>query len=36
MVRVMVPVRESEQAALEAGAELAASASTVLPEFIPN
>jgi EpsI family protein len=36
MVRVMVPVRESEAAAQKAAVELAASASTVLPEFIPN
>ncbi|MCM3904821.1 MAG: EpsI family protein [Pyrinomonadaceae bacterium] len=36
MVRVMVPVGESEAAALETAAELAANASTVLPEFIPN
>jgi EpsI family protein len=36
MVRVMVPVGESEAAALEAAAKLAASASTVLPEYIPD
>ncbi len=36
MVRVMVPVRESEAAALVAAAELAAVASTVLPEFVPD
>jgi EpsI family protein len=36
MVRVMVPVRESETDALKAAAELAASASTFLPEFIPD
>jgi EpsI family protein len=36
MVRVMVPVGESETAALKAAAELAASASTSLPEFIPD
>ena len=36
MVRVMVPVGESEPATLEAAAELAASASTSLPEFIPD
>ena len=36
MVRVMVPVGKSETAALEAAAELAASASPFLPEFIPD
>jgi len=36
MVRVMVPVGESETAALEAGTNLAASVSTVLPEYIPD
>lgn len=36
MVRVMVPVGESEAIALEAAAELAASASPLLPEFIPD
>ena len=36
MVRVMVPVGNSETAALKAAAELAASASTWLPEFIPD
>ena len=36
MVRVMVPVGTSEKTALEAATELAASASTSLPEFIPD
>jgi EpsI family protein len=36
MVRVMVPVRESEGAALETARSLAASVSSVLPEFIPD
>ncbi|CAN5829691.1 hypothetical protein BH18ACI4_BH18ACI4_18970 [soil metagenome] len=36
MVRVMVPVGKSETAAMEAAAELAASASPFLPEFIPD
>jgi EpsI family protein len=36
MVRVMVPVGKSETAALEAAAGLAASASMLLPEFIPD
>lgn len=36
MVRVMVPVGNSEAAALKAAAELAASATPLLPEFIPD
>lgn len=36
MVRVMVPVGNSEPAALKAAAELAASATQLLPEFIPD
>lgn len=36
MVRVIVPVRESETAALEIAANLAGSAATVLPAFVPN
>lgn len=36
MVRVMVPVRDSETAALEAAASLAASAATALPDYVPN
>src|SRR5712691_9093629 len=36
MVRVTIPVGESETAALEAAADLAANASAVLPEFIPD
>ncbi|MDQ3665628.1 MAG: EpsI family protein [Acidobacteriota bacterium] len=36
MVRVMVPVGESETSALAAAAELAASAFPLLPEFIPE
>lgn len=36
MVRVMVPVGASETAALASATELAASASTLLPEFIPD
>lgn len=36
MVRVMVPVGPSETAALAAATELAASTSTLLPEFIPD
>jgi EpsI family protein len=36
MVRVMVPVGNSEADALRTGSELAASASPLLPEFIPD
>jgi len=36
MVRVTIPVGKSEAAALEAAADLAAHASTALPEFIPD
>lgn len=36
MVRVMVPVGGSEATALEIAAELAASASSFLPDYIPN
>ncbi|MFN2511753.1 MAG: exosortase C-terminal domain/associated protein EpsI [Pyrinomonadaceae bacterium] len=36
MVRVMVPVGTSETAALASATELASSASTLLPEFIPD
>jgi EpsI family protein len=36
MVRVMVPVRDSEGAALETASSLGASISSVLPEFIPD
>lgn len=36
MVRVMVPVMKSEAAALETASSLAASVSSVLPEFIPD
>jgi EpsI family protein len=36
MVRVTIPVGQSETAAGEAAADLAANASTVLPEFIPD
>ena len=36
MVRVTMPVGQSETAAIEAAADLAAKASTVLPEFIPD
>jgi EpsI family protein len=36
MVRVTIPVGQSESAALETAADLAAQASTVLPEFIPD
>ncbi len=36
MVRVMMPVRDSESAALEAAASLAASAATALPDYVPN
>ncbi|MGH9881807.1 MAG: exosortase C-terminal domain/associated protein EpsI [Pyrinomonadaceae bacterium] len=36
MVRVMIPVGAAEAAAVEAGADLAASASSALPEFIPD
>jgi EpsI family protein len=36
MVRVMTPVSQSEPAALEAASDLAAKASTFLPEFIPD
>ena len=36
MVRVTIPVGKSQASALEAAGDLAASASTVLPEFIPD
>lgn len=36
MVRVMIPIGDSESAALESAAGLAADVSTVLPEFIPD
>jgi EpsI family protein len=36
MVRVLIPIGDSENAALESAAELSADVSTVLPEFIPD
>lgn len=36
MVRITTPVENSEPAALQAAADLAANASTILPEFIPD
>jgi len=36
MVRLTTPVKSSEPAALQAAAELAAEAATILPEFIPD
>lgn len=36
MVRITTPVTSSEPAALQAAADLAAEASTILPEFIPD
>lgn len=36
MVRVLVPIGDSETAALESAAKLSADVSTVLPEFIPD
>jgi EpsI family protein len=36
MVRVTIPIGKSQMSALEAAADLAANASTVLPEFIPD
>jgi EpsI family protein len=36
MVRVMIPIGNSETTALQSATELAASVSTVLPEFIPD
>lgn len=36
MVRVTVPITGSEAAALESASEFAASASEVLPKFVPN
>ncbi len=36
MVRVVMPLRSSEAAAMEAAASLAADAATRLPEFVPN
>ncbi|MBC8032071.1 MAG: EpsI family protein [Pyrinomonadaceae bacterium] len=36
MVRITTPVTNSEPAALQAAANLAAEASTILPEFIPD
>ncbi len=36
IVRVMVPVGDSEDAALKAATELASQAATQLPPFVPN
>jgi len=36
MVRITTPISSSEPAALQAAANLAAEASTILPEFIPD
>jgi EpsI family protein len=36
MVRVMVPITASDNAALESAREFAAATSEVLPEFVPN
>jgi EpsI family protein len=36
MVRVSVPIKTSDAAALESAREFAAAASAVLPEFVPN
>jgi EpsI family protein len=36
MVRITTPITNSEPAALQAAANLAAEASTILPEFIPD
>ena len=36
MVRVMVPIGRSEEAALEAAADLAAQAAPLLPSYVPN
>jgi EpsI family protein len=36
MVRITTPVGSSEPAAVQAAADLAASSSTILPEFIPD
>jgi EpsI family protein len=36
MVRVMTPVSQSEPESLEAAADLAAKAATLLPAFIPD
>jgi len=36
MVRVTIPIGKSQTSALESAADLAANASTVLPEFIPD
>ena len=35
MVRVVVPINGSEEAAEQAATEFAATAATVLPEFVP-
>ena len=36
MVRVTVPIRDSEDAALQAATDMAVAATAVLPEFVPN
>ena len=36
MVRVTVPIRDSEEAALQAATDMAVAATAVLPEFVPN
>jgi EpsI family protein len=36
MVRVMVPIGKSEEAALEAATSLAAQAAPLLPQYVPN
>jgi EpsI family protein len=36
MVRVTVPITSSEENALNAATEMAAAATSALPEFVPN
>lgn len=36
MIRVTVPIRESEVTALQAATDIAVAATAVLPEFVPN
>lgn len=36
MVRITIPIRNSEASALQAATDMAQTATTVLPEFVPN
>jgi hypothetical protein len=36
MIRIMTPIDDSDTSALQAAIDLAAQASTFLPEFVPD